>query len=76
MKVDMENINSVSGFYVVDREVFTQTLDECNIQRSFELGGGLVVHLGSRCGTPIWLLNNPHGERNAIWVDDAVRVHE
>ncbi|WP_147321262.1 hypothetical protein [Rhodoferax lacus] len=68
------DLNSVSGFYAVDLDVYLQTLEECIILQSFEMGGGVVIHYGMRGSSPAWLMDNPHG-LYAIWVEDAGAVH-
>lgn len=71
MKVPMTNhdINSAVGFYAVESEVFQQTLDECRILQSYEMGGDIVIHHCMRGSSPAWLMDNPNGLR-AIWIED------
>ena len=77
MKINTSDAGAVSGFYMVSIEVFSSTLAESTITDSFEMGGGIVIHHGTREGLPIFLMDNPHGHEAgyAIWVgeDDDVR---
>lgn len=67
------DINSPVGFYIADFDVFMQTLSECDIAQTFELGG-VTIHYGWRGKHPAWLLDNPNGSY-AIWIENAGDVH-
>ena len=68
------DLNSASGFYAVDLDVYLQTLEECTILQSFEMGGGVAIHYGKRGSSPAWLMDNPNGLRG-IWIEDSGGVH-
>ncbi len=72
MNINTTDASNPSGFYMVGIEVFSATLAESNITHSFDMGGGVVIHHGTREGLPICLMDNPHGHESgyAIWVED------
>lgn len=76
MKIPMtdHDLNSAAGFYAVELDVYIQTLAECRILQSYEMGGGIVIHYGMRGSSPAWLMDNPSGLRG-IWIEDAGGVH-
>lgn len=73
MQIDNTNADTVSGFYSVEFETFAQTLTESKITDTYEMGGGVTIHHGTRDGAPIWLMENPCGKLNGIWVEDDAR---
>lgn len=75
MRINTTDANGVSGFYAVDFEVFAQTLAESQITVSHEMGGGVVIHHGTRDSAPIWLLDNALGELHGVWVEENEPAH-
>ena len=76
MNVPMTNhdLNGASGFYVVDLDVYVQTLEECTVLHSFEMGGGIAIHYCKRGNSPAWLMDNPSG-LYGIWIEDGECPH-
>ncbi|MBT8567655.1 hypothetical protein G6698_06530 [Polynucleobacter paneuropaeus] len=74
MKID-DAVHDVSGFYAVNFEVFSQTLEESTIECSFDMGGGVEIKHGRRYGLPIWLMDNPAGKLYGIWVEYEDNLH-
>lgn len=73
MKVPMtehQDPNGPQGFYAVDLETFLQTLGECHVALTTDMGNGVVIHYGTRGRHPVWLLENPGGSYG-VWVEDA-----
>lgn len=70
MQINMSDASGVSGFYATGFEIFAQTLSESEITTSFEMGGGIAIHHGTRNGDPIWLMDNPMGKLYGIWVEE------
>lgn len=68
MQIDMFDLNSSDGFYVVDFPVYEQTLNETEILQRWDLGAVGIIY-GMREGAPIWILDNPQGQY-AVWVED------
>ncbi len=68
MNIDTSG-TSPSGFYIVTREVFDQTRAESDILEQFDLGG-IAILFGARYGQPVWLLDNPLGHSQAIWLEE------
>lgn len=70
MQVNTTDANAASGFYATSFEVFAQTLEESIITRSVEMGGGVVIHHGTRDGDSVWLMDNPYGKFYGIWLEE------
>lgn len=66
------NLMHPETFYAANFEVFCQTMDESNITFSIDMGGGVVIHHGTRYGVPIWLMDNPLGELYGVWYDETM----
>lgn len=56
-------------WYAVGRVTCAETLDECAIDFAIDLGGGVTLHVGTRHGLPVTVIENPCGSLNAIWYD-------
>lgn len=70
MQVNTVNASDTSGFYAVNFETFAQTLEESKIEASYEMGGGVAIHHGTRNGSPVWLMDNPLGDLYGVWVEE------
>jgi len=70
MKFNTTDASNTSGFFAVNFEAFAQTLDESVIEESFEMGGGVAIHHGTRNGSPVWLMDNPLGKLYGVWVEE------
>lgn len=66
------NLMHLETFHAANFEVFCQTMDESNITFSIDMGGGVVIHHGTRYGAPIWLMDNPLGELYGVWYDETM----
>ena len=78
MKINNTDASNTSGFYAVNFEDFAQALEESKIEESYEMGGGVAIHHGTRNGSSIWLMDNPCGGLcgYGIWVEENGRnVH-
>jgi hypothetical protein len=65
------DLNDQAGFYVVNFEVFCQTMQETLLTDSIDLGG-ITIHRGKRQGHTIWMVDNPSGLHEyhyPIWVE-------
>jgi hypothetical protein len=69
MRINFTNSGAASGFYIVDHDIFIETISESEITNHFDLGKGLRILHGLRYGDPIWLLDNPLSGRYGIWVE-------
>ncbi|WP_041359460.1 hypothetical protein [Methylotenera versatilis] len=70
MQINNTDANDTSGFYTVNFETFTQTLEESTIEESYEMGGGVAIYYGTRNGSPVWLMDNPLGKLYGVWVEE------
>lgn len=66
------NLMHLETFYATNFEAFSQTMGESNISFSIDMGGGVVIHHGTRYGAPIWLMDNPLGELYGVWYDETM----
>lgn len=60
---------SPEHWHAVRRDTLTETLAESIIDFAIDLGGGVTLHLGTRSGAPITLIENSLGDLNAVWYD-------
>jgi hypothetical protein len=70
MQINITDVSNTSGFYAVNFEDFAQTLEESKIEASYEMGGGVAIHYGTRNGSPVWLMDNPLGKLYGVWVEE------
>lgn len=66
------NLMHPETFHASNFEAFCQTMGESNISFSIDMGGGVVIHYGTRYGAPIWLMDNPLGELYGVWYDETM----
>lgn len=62
---------SPEHLHLVPFAVFAETLADSEITHAVDLGGAVTLHVGSRGGAPIVLVENPLGALNAVWYDDG-----
>ncbi|MDX5300096.1 MAG: hypothetical protein LPK85_14230, partial [Gammaproteobacteria bacterium] len=62
---------SPEHLHLVPFAVLADTLAESAITHAVDLGGAVTLHVGTREGTPIVLIENPLGALNAVWYDNG-----
>lgn len=65
-----QNLMHPETFHAVSFEVFCQTMEESETTFSIDMGGGVVIHFGTRYHAPIWLMDNPLGRLYGVWYDE------
>lgn len=66
------NLMHPETLHAVNFDTFCQTMEESDVTFSIDMGGGVVIHLGTRYGAPIWLMDNPLGKLYGVWYDDTI----
>lgn len=62
----MNHVSFMDSLHIVLRETTAQTLNESQIEQSWDLGNDVTVHIGYRNGIPIFVMENSSGELDVI----------
>lgn len=68
------NLMHSETFHAVNFDTFCQTMEESDMTFSIDMGGGVVIHHGTRYGAPICLMDNPLGDLYGVWYDDNAPI--
>jgi hypothetical protein len=68
MRIDTADLNMPSGFYPVNFDAYSTTLEESKVSFSIDMGG-VTLHYGTRYSSPIWLMENPTG-LYGVWIEE------